>query len=157
MIHTPMFGASLERRTTLTLNADHATLLAHNCAWSMVMYFVRTVWELMRLKRDTGPPARMQEEIFRVFAVFLDGLDMIVTGAESKDAHTRPGGPSWPSVGCGSPGTGSDMSSESWKLFALAVPVTCRNLKLAVILWSRGAFCSNERSPVSDTTAIDNC
>jgi hypothetical protein len=54
------------------------------------MYFVRTVCELIRLKRDTGPPARMHEEIFLVFAVFFDGFDMIVTGAESNEAHTRP-------------------------------------------------------------------
>jgi hypothetical protein len=63
----------------------------------MVMYFVRTVWELMRLKRDTGPPARIHEEMLRVFAVFLDGFDMMVTGAESNDAQTRPIGGSEPS------------------------------------------------------------
>ena len=117
-------------RTTFTLNADQATLLAQSCAWSMVMYFVRTVCELMRLKSETGPPARMQDEMLRVFAVFFDGLEMIVTGAESKDAHTRPVGGSPPS-GLRDGGGGSAMSRESWKLFAFAVPVTWRNLKLA--------------------------
>jgi hypothetical protein len=34
----------------------------------------------------------MHEEMLRVLAVFLDGFDMIVTGAESKDAQMRPGG-----------------------------------------------------------------
>ena len=69
-------------RTTLTANADQATLLAHSWLCSMVMYFVRTVCELIRLKSDTGPPARMQLEMLRVFAVFFDGFEMIVTGAD---------------------------------------------------------------------------
>ena len=77
-----------------------------------------------------------------------------VTGAESNDAHTRPGPGSLPSVGFGS---GSAMSSESWKLFDLAEPVTCRNLKFADRLWSTGALCSSDRSPPSDTTVIDSC
>lgn len=76
----------------------------------------------MRLNSDTGPPARIHEEIFRVFAVFLDGLEMMVTGAESKLAQTRPGGESASGVWEGE--KGSAMSSESWKLFALADPVT---------------------------------
>lgn len=143
-------------RTTLTLNADQAILLAQSCAWSMVMYFVRTVCELIRLNNDTGPPARIQEEILRVLAVFFEGFEMIVTGAESNDAQTRPGGGS-PVVSARVGGAGSAMSSESWKLFALAVPVTCRNLKLAVMLLSKGAFCSKERSPFSETTAIASC
>lgn len=141
---------------TFTLKADQVTLLAHSCAWSMVIYLVRTVWELMRLKRETGPPATIQEDMLRVLAVFLEGLDMIVTGAESKDAQTRPVGASAPS-GVSAGGGGSAMSRESWKLFAFAVPVTCKNLKLEVILLSKGAFCSKERSPVSETTAMDNC
>lgn len=120
------------------------------------MYFVRTVWELIRLNSDTGPPARMQDEMLRVFAVFLDGLDMIVTGAESKEAHTRPLGGSAPS-GIRAGGGGSAISRESWKLFAFAVPVTCKNLKLAVMLLSKGDFCSKERSPVSETTAMPSC
>jgi hypothetical protein len=39
----------------------------------------------------------MHEEMLRVFAVFLDGFDMMVTGAESNDAQTRPLGGSEPS------------------------------------------------------------
>ena len=35
--------------------------------------------------------------MLRVFAVFLDGFDMMVTGAESNDAQTRPVGVSEPS------------------------------------------------------------
>ena len=64
----------------------------------MVMYFVRTVWEFMRLKSDTGPPAKIQEDMLRVFAVFFDGLDMIVTGADSNAAHIRGGLASAPSA-----------------------------------------------------------
>lgn len=82
---------SCGRRSTFTLNADHDKLLAHNCACSIVIYFVRTVCELIRLNNETGPPAKMHDEMFRVFAVFLDGLEMIVTGAESKEAQMRPG------------------------------------------------------------------
>lgn len=119
------------------------------------MYLVRTVCELIRLKRDTGPPANMQEEILRVFAVFLEGLDIMVTGAESKDAQVRPLDVFSLSVDGRVAVVGSEISRESWKLFAFCVPVTCKNLKLAVILLSRGAFCSKERSPFSDTTAID--
>lgn len=63
----------------------------------MVMYFVRTVCELMRLKSETGPPARMQDEMLRVFAVFFEGFEMMVTGAESNVAQTRPGVASVPS------------------------------------------------------------
>jgi hypothetical protein len=76
---------------TLTVKADQVTLLAHSCAWSIVMYLVRTVCELIRLNRETGPPAKIHEEMLRVLAVFFDGLDMMVTGAESKVAQTRPG------------------------------------------------------------------
>ena len=76
----------------------------------------------MRLKRDTGPPARMHDEMLRVLAVFFDGLEIIVTGAESKVAQTRPEGGSLPSPE--TDGGGSMMSSERRKLFALAVPVT---------------------------------
>lgn len=108
----------------------------------------------MRLKRETGPPARMQEEILRVFAVFFDGLEIMVTGAESKVAQTRPGGGSAPSVE--GAGDGSAISSDNWKLFAFAVPVTWRNLKLEVMLLSSGAFCSKERSPISDTTVMES-
>lgn len=110
----------------------------------------------MRLNNETGPPARIHDEMLRVLAVFLDGLDIIVTGAESNEAQTRPLGASAPS-GVNEGGGGSAISSESWKLFAFAVPVTCRNLKLAVMLLSSGAFCSNERSPLSETTAIESC
>ena len=53
------------------------------------MYFVRTVCELIRLNKDTGTPAKMHDDIFRVFAVFFDGFEMIVTGAEPKVAHGR--------------------------------------------------------------------
>ena len=81
---------------------------------------------------------------------------MIVTGAESNVAQTRPLGGSAPS-GVRAGGGGSAISRESWKLFALAVPVTCKNLKLAVMLLSKGAFCSNERSPFSETTAMASC
>lgn len=77
------------------------------------MYFVRTVCELMRLKRETGPPARMQEDILRVFAVFLDGLDIIVTGAESNEAHDRPMGPLSLSDDASADEEGSDMSRDS--------------------------------------------
>jgi hypothetical protein len=77
------------------------------------MYFVRTVCELMRLKRETGPPAKMQEEMLRVLAVFLDGLEIIVTGAESKDAQVRPLGVFSLSGDASADAEGSDMSRES--------------------------------------------
>jgi hypothetical protein len=89
----------------------------------MVIYFVRTVCELIRLNSETGPPARIQEEMLRVLAVFLEGLEMIVTGAESKVAHTRPL-PGSPLSGAKDGEEGSAMSRESWKLLAFAVPVT---------------------------------
>lgn len=89
----------------------------------MVIYLVRTVCELIRLKRETGPPAKIHEEMLRVLAVFLDGLDIIVTGAESKVAHTRPLTVSVLS-GANDGVGGSAMSKESWKLLAFAVPVT---------------------------------
>lgn len=77
------------------------------------MYLVRTVWELIRLKSDTGPPARIHEEILRVLAVFLEGFEMIVTGAESKEAQVRPlGALSLSTVGA-VPAKGSAMSRES--------------------------------------------
>ena len=70
----------------------------------------------------------MHEVILRVLAVFFDGFEMIVTGAESKVAQTRPELGSVPSLG----GIGgSEISSESWKLLDFAEPVTCRNLKFA--------------------------
>ncbi len=98
-------------RTTFTANADQAMLLAQSWLCSIVMYLVRTVWELIRLKSDTGPPARIHEEMLRVFAVFLDGFEMMVTGAESNDAHTR----SLPvaSPPSGAFGDGSAMSRDS--------------------------------------------
>lgn len=110
----------------------------------------------MRLKRETGPPARIHEEILRVFAVFLEGFDMMVTGAESNDAQTRPVGGSTPSDGC-TWGGDSAISRESKKLLALAVPLTCKNLKLADMLLSSWAFCSKLRSPVSETTLMAIC
>lgn len=115
---------------TSTLKAAHETLLAHNWPLSTVMYLVRTVWELMRLNNDTGPPARMHDVTLRVFAVFFEGFDMIVTGAESNEAQTRGlfDADTSPDEG------GSAISRESWKLFDLAVPETCKNLKLAVKL-----------------------
>ena len=64
------------------------------------------------MKSETGPPARMQEEMLRVFAVFLDGFEMIVTGAESKVAQTRPAGGSAPSGLRDGPG-GSAISRET--------------------------------------------
>lgn len=79
---------------TVTLKADQDRLLAQSCVCSIVIYLVRTVCELIRLNKETGPPARIHEEILRVLAVFLEGFDIIVTGAESNDAQTRPGTPS---------------------------------------------------------------
>lgn len=103
----------------------------------MAMYLVLTVWEFIRLNNETGPPAKMQEEIFRVLAVFLEGLEMIVTGAESKVAHVR----ATPLVPASAVrGGGSAISKDSWKLFDLADPVTWRNLKFAVRVASSGAF-----------------
>ena len=87
----------------------------------MAMYLVLTVWELIRLNNETGPPARMHEEMFRVLAVFFEGLEMIVTGAESKVAHVR-ATPLAPASAVR--GGGSAMSKESWKLFDFADPVT---------------------------------
>lgn len=93
--------------------------------------------------------------MLRVLAVFLEGFEMIVTGAESKEAQTRPGlVGSLPSAVAGG---GSAMSSDSWKLLDFAEPVTCKNLKLAERLWSIGALCSYERSPPSDTTVMESC
>jgi hypothetical protein len=89
----------------------------------MVIYLVRTVCELIRLNSETGPPARIQDEMLRVLAVFLEGFEMIVTGAESKVAHTRPLLDS-PLSGARDGEDGSAISRESWKLLALAVPVT---------------------------------
>ena len=99
---------------------------------SIVMYFVRTVCELIRLNKDTGPPARMHEEIFRVFAVFFEGFDMMVTGADSKVAQGRA-----PSKRLDDWGGGGETWSCKLKLFALAVPVTCKNLKLAIMFASK--------------------
>lgn len=106
-----MAGVSPGGWGTFTLNAVHETLLAHNWPLSAVIYFVRTVCELMRLKRDTGPPARMHDAMLRVFAVFLEGFEMMVTGAESKEAHTRPGAVGSPPSGAR--GAGSAISRES--------------------------------------------
>ena len=47
-----------------------------------------------------------------VFAVFFDGFEMIVTGAESNEAQTRPRGASVASLPAAE-GGGSAMSSES--------------------------------------------
>lgn len=77
------------------------------------MYLVRTVCELIRLKRDTGPPANMHDEILRVLAVFFDGFDIIVTGAESKEAQVRPLGAFSLSADVMAPADGSAISSES--------------------------------------------
>ena len=85
----PTGGASGGGRTTFTVKADQVVLLAHSCVWSIAMYLVLTVWELIRLNSETGPPAKIQEEIFRVLAVFFEGFDMIVTGAESNVAQVR--------------------------------------------------------------------
>jgi hypothetical protein len=79
----------------------------------------------------------MHEEMFRVLAVFFEGLEMIVTGAESNVAQVR-APPLDPASAVR--GGGSAMSKESWKLFDFADPVTCRNLKLAVRVASKGAF-----------------
>ena len=84
------------------------------------MYFVRTVWELIRLKRETGPPARMHEEIFRVLAVFFEGFEMMVTGADSKVAYGR----GLSDSGNGAAACGCVIWSCRLKLFALAVSVT---------------------------------
>jgi hypothetical protein len=123
----------------------------------MVIYLVRTVCELILLKRDTGPPARIHEEMLRVFAVFFEGLDIMVTGAESKVAQTRPGVPSALLSPDKAEGGGSIMSRDNWKLFAFAVPVTCKNLKLPVMLLSKLVFWSNDRSPCSETTDMASC
>ena len=87
----------------------------------MAMYLVLTVWELIRLNNETGPPAKMHEEIFRVLAVFLEGLEIIVTGAESNVAQVR-ATPLAPASAVR--GGGSAMSKDSWKLFDFADPVT---------------------------------
>jgi hypothetical protein len=60
----------------------------------------------------------MQDEMLRVLAVFLDGLEIIVTGAESKDAHVRPLGVFSLLGDAIADAEGSEISSESWKLFA---------------------------------------
>jgi hypothetical protein len=75
----------------------------------------------MRLNNETGPPAKIQEEMFRVFAVFFEGFEMMVTGAESNVAQMR-AAPLAPASAVR--GGGSAMSKESWKLFDLADPVT---------------------------------
>jgi len=137
VIYLPTGGASGGGRTTFTLKADQVVLLAHSCVWSMAIYLVLTVWELIRLNNETGPPAKMHEEMFRVLAVFFEGLEMIVTGAESKVAQVR-ATPLAPASAVR--GGGSAMSKDSWKLFDLADPVTWRNLKFAVRVASRGAF-----------------
>ena len=54
----------------------------------------------------------MQEAMLRVLAVFLEGFEMIVTGAESKEAQTLPDGGSEPS-GVSAGGGDSAISSES--------------------------------------------
>ena len=113
-------GGSSYGRVTVILNADQERLLAEICPLSTVMYFVRTVWEFMRLKSETGPPAKIHDPILRVLAVFLDGFEIMVTGAESKVAQTRPGAAGSPSGFV----EGSEISRESWKLLVLAVPVT---------------------------------
>ena len=86
--------------------------------------------------------------MFLVFAVFFDGLDIIVTGADSKVAQGLgriicPSGLGWGAA---------EISKDKLKLFAFAVPETCRNLKLAVMEESKGTIASGALSPVSDTT-----
>lgn len=73
------------------------------------------------MNNDTGPPAKIHEEIFRVLAVFFEGLEMIVTGAESNVAQVR-ATPLAPASAVR--GGGSAMSKDSWKLFDFADPVT---------------------------------
>jgi hypothetical protein len=87
----------------------------------MAMYLVLTVWELIRLNNETGPPAKIHEEMFLVLAVFLEGLEMIVTGAESNVAQVR-ATPLAPASAVR--GGGSAMSKDNWKLFDFADPVT---------------------------------
>ena len=87
----------------------------------MAIYLVLTVWEFIRLNNETGPPAKMHEEMFLVLAVFFEGLEMIVTGAESNVAQVR-ATPLAPASALR--GGGSAMSKDSWKLFDLADPVT---------------------------------
>lgn len=69
--------------------ADQDMLDAASSALSTVMYFVRTVCELMRLNSETELPFMMHVEMFLVLAVFFEGLDMIVTAPDSKDAQRR--------------------------------------------------------------------
>lgn len=100
---------SAGERTTETLKADQSELLALRRPCSTAMYLVRTVCELMRLKSETGPPARMHEDMLRVLAVFLEGLDIMATWELSKLAQ-----------GAEARGdSGSAMSRTSWKFFAL--------------------------------------
>lgn len=49
---------------------------------------------------------------------------MMVTGAESKVAQVRPVTVDSAPSGLREGGAGSEMSRESWKLLAFAVPVT---------------------------------
>jgi len=68
------------------VKGDQVELLAQRPPSCTVMYFVRTVCELIRLKSETKDPARMQDDTLRALAVFFEGLEMMVMGAESKVA-----------------------------------------------------------------------
>ena len=54
----------------------------------MVMYFVRTVCELIRLNNETELPFMMHVETLRVFAVFFGAvfLTTILAGADAEGA-----------------------------------------------------------------------
>jgi hypothetical protein len=133
--------------------ADHARFEAASSARSTVMYFVRTVWELMRLKSETELPFIMQVETLRVFAVFFDGFEIMVTAPDSNEAQRRREAGGAPVAGFGF--SGAETSSVRWKLFDLVeAPPTWRNLNCMML--SIEACWSASRMPSSVTTDIVN-
>src|ERR1700733_5896717 len=98
-------------------NADQDMLDAASSARSTVIYFVRTVCELIRLNSETELPFIIQVETFLVLAVFFEGFEIIVTAPDSKEAQRRcvAGG-----VGlCGVGFSGAATSRVRWKLLDL--------------------------------------
>lgn len=77
---------SSARRRIWIENAVHWDVRAASLPSSIAMNFVRTVCELIRLKRAIVDPAGMHEVVLRALAVFLLGLEMMATLALSNEA-----------------------------------------------------------------------
>src|SRR5690554_5442165 len=72
--------------TILIVNEDQDPILAQTELLSTAMYFVRTVWALIRFKSETLMPFRMKHEALPALAVFFEGFEMIGMGFEPMTA-----------------------------------------------------------------------